>query len=63
MLPDAFLKSLLPGGRLIAVVGEPPVMEAQIVTCVAHGAYNTTRLFETCVAPLRNVLQPEKFVF
>jgi protein-L-isoaspartate(D-aspartate) O-methyltransferase len=63
VLPDAFLKSLLPGGRLIAVVGEPPVMEAQLVTCVTHGAYNTTRLFETCIAPLRNALQPERFVF
>ena len=63
VLPDAFLKSLRPGGRLIAVVGEEPVMEAQLVTCVAHGAYSTTRLFETCIAPLRNALQPEKFVF
>jgi len=63
VLPDAFLKSLLPGGRLIAVVGEPPVMEARLVTCIASGTYNTTRLFETCIAPLKNALQLEKFVF
>jgi len=63
VLPDAFLKSLLPGGRLIAVVGEPPVMEARLITCVAHGAYNTTRLFETCIAPLKNAILAEKFVF
>ena len=25
-----------PGGRLLAVVGEPPVMEAQLVTCAAQ---------------------------
>lgn len=63
VLPDAFAKSLRPGGRLIAVVGEPPVMEAQLITCVATGAYNTTGLFETCIAPLKNAVQPERFVF
>ena len=63
VLPDAFPKSLRPGGRLIAVVGEPPVMEAQLITCVAAGAYSTTGLFETCIAPLRNAVQPERFVF
>jgi protein-L-isoaspartate(D-aspartate) O-methyltransferase len=63
VLADGFVKSLLPGGRLIAVVGDPPVMEAQLVTCVAAGACNTTELFETCIAPLRNAPQPEKFVF
>ncbi len=63
VLPDAFQKSLRPGGRLIAVVGEPPVMEALLITCVAAGACNSTGLFETCIAPLRNALQPERFVF
>ena len=63
ILPEAFQKSLKPGGRLIAVVGEPPVMEAQLVTCVTAGVYRTVALFETCIAPLRNALQPERFVF
>jgi len=63
VLPDAFRKSLRPGGRLIAVVGEPPVMEAQLITCVAAGAYSTTGLFETCISPLKNAVQPERFVF
>jgi protein-L-isoaspartate(D-aspartate) O-methyltransferase len=63
VLPDAFPKSLKPGGRLIAIVGEPPVMEARLVTCAAAGAYGATGLFETCIAPLKNALQPEKFVF
>jgi len=63
VLPDAFPKSLRPGGRLIAVVGEPPVMEARLITCVAAGAYSTTGLFETCIAPLKNAVQPERFVF
>ena len=63
ILPEAFQNSLKPGGRLIAVVGEPPVMEAQLMTCVTAGVYRTVGLFETCIAPLRNALQPEKFVF
>ena len=63
VLPDAFQKSLRPGGRLIAVVGKPPVMEARLITCIAAGACNSTGLFETCIAPLRNALQHERFVF
>ena len=63
VLPEAFQKSLALGGRLIAVVGEPPVMEAQLVTYVSAGAYNSVGLFETCIAPLKNALQPERFVF
>jgi protein-L-isoaspartate(D-aspartate) O-methyltransferase len=54
---------LRPGGRLLAIVGEPPVMTATLVTCVTEGAWNQTGLFETCIAPLRNAPQPERFVF
>ena len=63
VLPDAFQKSLKPGGRLIVVVGEPPVMEARLITCVSSGVCNSVGLFETCIAPLKNALQPERFVF
>ncbi len=61
--PDSMQKSLKPGGRLLAVVGEPPVMEARLITCVAAGACNSVVLFETCIAPLRNAPQPGRFVF
>ncbi len=63
VLVDTFARALQPGGRLLAVVGEPPVMEAKLVTCVSHGVWNTVGLFETCVAPLKNALQPQRFVF
>lgn len=63
ILPPAFAASLNPGGRLIAVVGEPPLMEARLITCVAPGACTSTDLFETCIPPLRNVMLPERFVF
>ena len=51
-LPDALLKQLRLGGRLAAIVGSAPVMEAQLVTCSAEGIYNTINLFETVVPAL-----------
>ena len=51
-LPDALLKQLRLGGRLAAIVGEAPVMEAQLATCSAEGVYNTVNLFETVVPAL-----------
>ena len=63
ILPEAFQQGLALGGRLIAIVGEPPVMEARLITRVDERAFNSIGLFETCIAPLRNALQPERFVF
>jgi protein-L-isoaspartate(D-aspartate) O-methyltransferase len=61
--PEAYLKRLNPGGRLFAIVGEGPVMTAQLITCVASGAFRTHSLFETCIKSLVNALEPERFVF
>ena len=63
VLPDALPAQLAPGGRLFAVVGELPVMSARLVTCIGAGSFNTVDLFETVLAPLRNAMQREKFVF
>ncbi len=63
LLPKAFQAQLKSQGRLLAVVGTPPVMTARLVTSVSDGVYNEVGLFETCIAPLRNVPQPERFVF
>lgn len=63
LLPRAFLEQLDVGGRLFAVVGEPPVMSARLVTCTAPGAYNTLDLFETVIAPLVNCERPPRFRF
>lgn len=63
VLPDAFQNSLNPGGRLFAIVGEDPVMEALLITCVAPGKFTTTQLFETSTAPLINAQQPVRFTF
>lgn len=63
VLPEAFVHDLKPGGRLFAIVGDAPAMQARLVTCMAEGAYNTVTLFETNIKPLVNALQPERFVF
>jgi protein-L-isoaspartate(D-aspartate) O-methyltransferase len=63
LLSDAFRQRLRVGGRLFAITGEAPVMEAQLITCTAPGATRSVTLFETCVAPLLNAPQPAAFVF
>ena len=63
VLPEAFQKSLNPQGRLFAIVGEDPVMEALLITCVAPGEFTTTKLFETSTTPLINAVQPTRFTF
>ena len=63
VVPDSWLTQLKPGGRLFAIVGDPPVMTARLVHWTAPGAFSTQDLFETVVAPLRNAAQPARFVF
>ena len=63
MVPKAFYDRLSPGGRLFAVVGDAPVMEATLVRQAERGAFESVRLFETMLTPLVNALQPARFRF
>jgi protein-L-isoaspartate(D-aspartate) O-methyltransferase len=63
VLPEAFLQQLKVGGRLMAFVGELPVMEAQKITRVSEREYRTENLFETGVKPLKNAVVPSHFSF
>lgn len=63
VLPAAFQNSLKPGGRLFAIVGDAPAMQARLITCAVPGIFEGVTLFETNVAPLQNALQPKRFVF
>jgi protein-L-isoaspartate(D-aspartate) O-methyltransferase len=63
LAPESFYPLLNVGGRLFAIVGDAPAMEAMLVTCVAPGVFETTCLFETSVTPLANAPQPQRFVF
>jgi protein-L-isoaspartate(D-aspartate) O-methyltransferase len=62
VLAEGFAASLGAGGRLFAVVGEAPAMEAQLITA-ADGAYAAASLFETVVPALRNAPRRATFVF
>lgn len=63
VLPDAFQNNLTPGGRLFAIIGEDPVMDAIVITCTAPGEFTTKKLFETSTVPLINARQPVRFSF
>ena len=63
VLPEAMLQSLKPGGRLFAIVGDAPAMQAKLITCERPGTFVSATLFETNVAQLQNALQPERFEF
>lgn len=63
VLPDAFLKQLKVGGRLFVIVGEPPVMSAQLITRKSDTSYDTVKVFETDVKPLREAVLPPQFTF
>jgi len=62
-LPEALLNQLTVGGRLIAIVGELPIMSAQLVTRTGEKSFNTVNLFETVAPTLQNAAAPAQFVF
>jgi protein-L-isoaspartate(D-aspartate) O-methyltransferase len=62
-VPAELLAQLKVGGRLFAIVGEWPVMTAQLVTRVAEDAFSTRGLFETLAELLRNVPAKPQFDF
>ena len=63
LLPETFLSQLKPGGRVFAIVGDPPAMTARLVAWTTPGSRVTTDLFETVVAPLKNAAAPSRFRF
>jgi protein-L-isoaspartate(D-aspartate) O-methyltransferase len=58
-----FERSLRIGGRLFAVVGSAPVMDAILVRRVDQAEWIRESLFETVIDPLRNATAQPKFVF
>jgi protein-L-isoaspartate(D-aspartate) O-methyltransferase len=56
-------QQLSTGGRLFAVIGEPPLMQAILETRLAGGDVRREGLFETCIPALQNVPEPQRFVF
>jgi protein-L-isoaspartate(D-aspartate) O-methyltransferase len=58
-----FERSLRLGGRLFAIVGEAPVMDAILVRRVDTAEWIRESLFETVVEPLINATAAQRFIF
>ncbi|MFL6635901.1 MAG: protein-L-isoaspartate O-methyltransferase family protein [Massilia sp.] len=63
VLPEAILKQVKVGGRIAAIVGQAPVMEASIITRTGEDAYSTVKVFETNVRYLTGAPVPSHFQF
>lgn len=62
VLSERYIRLLKPDGRLFAVVGRPPVMEAVLVRMHPDGSWTEKSLFETMLTPMINAGEPEPFV-
>ncbi len=62
VLPEAYERVLAHGGRLIVILGDPPIMTAYRIERTGDG-FSREGLFETSVKALRNAPQPARFVF
>ena len=63
VLPEEIFAQLTATGKVFAIVGQLPVMNAQLVTVSANGGRHARTLFETVVAPLTNAAKAPGFVF
>ena len=61
LLPDEFKHALKVGGRLLAIVGDPPAMGVVLITRVGESEWAEEILFETDLPALINAPQPERF--
>jgi protein-L-isoaspartate(D-aspartate) O-methyltransferase len=62
-VPAALLQQLKQGGRLVAVVGDEPVMRALLITRVGEAAWSETALFDTVAPRLQGFAEPARFRF
>jgi protein-L-isoaspartate(D-aspartate) O-methyltransferase len=63
VLPEAILKQVKVGGRIAAIVGQAPVMEASIITRTGETSFSTVKVFETNVRYLTGAPVPSHFQF
>ena len=62
-VPAELLNQLKPGGRLVAIEGEEPVMSAVRYTLAAEGGFVRTVLFDTNAPRLVGFPEPPRFHF
>lgn len=62
-VPHRLLENLKRGGRLMAIVGDAPVMRATLVTRVGEAEYRTTQGWDTVAPRLMNFPEHPRFNF
>ncbi len=63
ILPKSLKQKLTVTGRLVAIIGTAPAMEATLITRIADDQWSIDVLFETELPALKNAEQPQGFVF
>ena len=62
-VPQVLLDQLKVGGRLLAIVGQEPVMHAMRITRLSDAALQSDQLFDTVAPRLSGVAEPSRFAF
>jgi protein-L-isoaspartate(D-aspartate) O-methyltransferase len=62
-VPRPLLEQLAPGGRLVAIVGEEPMMRATLITCTGPNSHVTTQPWDANAPRLLGFPQPSAFHF
>lgn len=62
-VPQALLSQLKIGGRLVAIVGNEPVMRATLITRTGESAYTTAQRWDTFAPRLQHFPEPSRFTF
>jgi len=62
-IPDDYLQALQIGGRMLAVVGEEPVMSVQIIHRVSEREWQTKSVSETVIPAMINAEPKAEFKF
>jgi len=63
LLHQPFVDALRPGGRLFAVIGEPPAKNAILVSSSTDREWHIESLFETDIPDLVNATAKPQFIF
>ncbi len=62
-VPSALLAQLKVGGRLMAIVGDLPMMRATLITRTSDAEYTTTQAWDTVAPRLLNFPEHSRFTF
>ena len=62
-MPEVWLNKLKPEGRLLAIVGEEPIMRASVYTRAADGSITLLQPWDTCAPRLQHFAEEPSFVF